>query len=77
MTPLTDTTDATGGIPRSRFGRAYLRYAVEPWMYLSPAVLLICFVMLIPLAIGISYSVQSINLLRPFQTPRFARRLGE
>ncbi len=68
MTPLTDTTDATGGEPRSRFGRAYLRYAVEPWMYLSPAVLLICFVMLIPLAIGISYSVQSINLLRPFQT---------
>lgn len=56
------------GMPRTRFGRAYLRYAVEPWLYLSPAMLLICLVMLVPLAIGISYSVQSINLLNPFDT---------
>jgi multiple sugar transport system permease protein len=54
------------GLPRARFARAWLRYAVEPYVYLSPALLLICFVMLVPLAIGISYAFQSINLLRPF-----------
>lgn len=59
--------DATG-LPRSRFGRAYFRYMVEPWFYLSPAVVLICLIMLVPLAIGITYSVQAINLLKPFES---------
>ncbi|PZX14357.1 carbohydrate ABC transporter membrane protein 1 (CUT1 family) [Palleronia aestuarii] len=67
MTTLSGN-DTASGIPRTRFGRAYLAYAVEPWLYLSPAILLLIFVMLIPLGIGISYSVQSINLLRPFET---------
>ena len=49
MTTLMDEKSVPG-MPRTRFARAYLRYAVEPWLYLSPAVLLICFVMLIPLA---------------------------
>ncbi|GGF74996.1 sugar ABC transporter permease [Mameliella alba] len=66
--PITSPENVVSGEPRTRFGRAYFRYAVEPWLYASPAILLICFVMLIPLAIGIAYSVQSINLLKPFDT---------
>lgn len=46
----------------------YWQYMVEPFLYLSPAILLIGTVMLIPLIIGISYSFQSIELLRPFNT---------
>ena len=56
---------APGGI-RGRANRFYIRYLVEPYLYLSPALLLICLVMLVPLAIGITYSFQSLNLLRPF-----------
>nr|WP_245398795.1 sugar ABC transporter permease [Oceaniglobus trochenteri] len=41
---------------------------MEPWLYLSPAIILIGLVMLVPLAIGISYSFQSIELLRPMNT---------
>ncbi|WP_297586162.1 carbohydrate ABC transporter permease [Roseibium sp.] len=41
---------------------------VEPYLYLSPAIILIALVMLVPLAIGISYAFQSVNLLRPFQS---------
>ncbi|WP_371169617.1 carbohydrate ABC transporter permease [Aliiroseovarius sp. 2305UL8-7] len=52
-----------------RAGRSlYWRYMVEPFIYLSPAIVLIGTVMLIPLIIGISYSFQSIELLRPFNT---------
>lgn len=46
----------------------YLQYMVEPFLYLSPAILLIGTVMLIPLTVGISYSFQSIELLNPFNT---------
>ncbi|MCC0030444.1 MAG: sugar ABC transporter permease [Brucellaceae bacterium] len=56
---------APGNI-RGRANRFYIRYLVEPYLYLSPALLLICLVMLVPLAIGITYSFQSLNLLRPF-----------
>ena len=41
------------------------RYMIEPWLYLSPAIVLLSTVMLVPLVIGISYSFQSITLLRP------------
>ncbi|WP_209599090.1 sugar ABC transporter permease [Ruegeria sp. HKCCSP351] len=44
----------------------YLQYMVEPFFYLSPAVLLIGAVIMVPLIIGISYSFQSIELLKPF-----------
>ena len=40
---------------------------VEPYLYLTPAILLIALVMLVPLVIGISYSFQSVMLLRPNQ----------
>ena len=46
----------------------YLQYMVEPFLYLSPAILLLGTVMLIPLIVGISYSFQSIELLNPFNT---------
>ncbi|MEP1574356.1 MAG: sugar ABC transporter permease [Roseibium album] len=41
---------------------------VEPYLYLSPAVIVIALVMLVPLVIGISYAFQAVNLLRPFDT---------
>lgn len=46
----------------------YWQYLVEPYLYLSPAIFLIGIVMMIPLIIGISYSFQSIELLKPFDT---------
>lgn len=45
----------------------YWSYVVEPYLYLSPAIILIALVMMLPLIIGISYSFQSIMLLRPSQ----------
>lgn len=69
MTTATGHSDThVPGEIRGRAARFYLHYLVEPYLYLSPALLLICFVMLVPLAIGISYSFQSINLLNPFET---------
>jgi multiple sugar transport system permease protein len=45
----------------------YLQYLVEPFYYLSPAIILIGAVMMVPLIVGISYSFQSIELLNPFK----------
>lgn len=66
---MTASAQATAapGMPRARFG-LYWRHLVEPYAYLSPAILLICLVMLVPLTIGISYSFQSIAILKPFDT---------
>jgi multiple sugar transport system permease protein len=55
------------GAPRARRS-LYLQYMVEPFFYLSPAILLIGAVIMIPLIIGISYSFQSIELLKPFDS---------
>ena len=41
---------------------------LEPWLYLTPSIALIALVMLVPLAIGITYSFQSIILLRPMDS---------
>lgn len=46
----------------------YLQYLVEPFLYLSPAIILIGAVIMVPLVIGISYSFQSIELLKPFDS---------
>jgi multiple sugar transport system permease protein len=46
----------------------YWQYMVEPFLYLSPAIFLIGAVVLVPLVVGISYSFQSINLLKPFDS---------
>lgn len=57
-----DHRRAPGG---HRTGRRLL-VALEPWLYVSPAVLLIAAVMLVPLAVGISYAFRDIQLLNPF-----------
>jgi len=46
-------------------GRRFV-LAAEPWIYASPALILICTIMLVPLAIGISYAFRDIVLLNPF-----------
>ena len=53
---------------RVRQNRAWRRHALaaaEPWLYASPAVLLIAAILLMPLAIGISYAFRDIQLLDP------------
>lgn len=67
MTGTAAHTKKAPGVPRGRFGLT-LSYLVEPYLYLSPAVILIGLIILAPLAIGISYSFQAIALLRPFDT---------
>lgn len=48
--------------------RLTLANLAEPYLYLSPALILIGLVMLVPLVIGFSYAFQSISLLNPFET---------
>ena len=50
---------------RGRAARAYLAMAVEPWLYLGPALALIGLVIIVPLGIGIGYSFREFSLLRP------------
>jgi multiple sugar transport system permease protein len=46
-------------------GRRWLALAVEPWVYASPALLLIAGVLLVPLGIGLSYAFRNMQLLDP------------
>ncbi|MEZ5834680.1 MAG: sugar ABC transporter permease [Geminicoccaceae bacterium] len=39
---------------------------LEPWCYLSPALVLIVMVMVVPLFVGISYAFQDVQILKPF-----------
>ncbi|MDR3375886.1 MAG: sugar ABC transporter permease [Ancalomicrobiaceae bacterium] len=57
---MTDGTHAQPGF----FSRRFVR-ALEPWLYASPAVLLIVAVLLVPLLVGISYAFRDIQLLDP------------
>lgn len=50
---------------RPRRGRRLAR-AFEPWFYVSPAILLIAAVLLVPLMIGLSYAFRNLQLLDPF-----------
>jgi multiple sugar transport system permease protein len=43
----------------------YWTYLVEPYLYLTPAIILIAVIILIPLIVGIGYSFQAVMLLRP------------
>lgn len=47
---------------------AKLKWVAEPYIYMSPAIILIALVMVVPLVIGVSYAFQSISLLNPFAT---------
>ena len=38
----------------------------EPWLYSAPALILIVAVMLVPLALGLSYAFRDVKLLNPF-----------
>lgn len=40
--------------------------ALEPWLYATPSIILIVAIMLVPLAIGMSYAFRDIQLLKPF-----------
>ncbi len=46
--------------------RRRLMAALEPYFYISPAVVLIALVMLMPLVLGLSYAVRDIQILNPF-----------
>jgi len=50
--------------PGSRFSKV----AFEPYLYLSPALVLIALVLFVPLIVGLSYAFQSIQILNPFKT---------
>lgn len=64
MTMALPTSPGKGrGRPFKRF-----HWLIEPYLYLSPAIILIALVMLVPLVVGISYAFQSISLLNPFET---------
>ncbi|MCB9945141.1 MAG: sugar ABC transporter permease [Geminicoccaceae bacterium] len=43
-----------------------LSLMLEPWCYLSPALVLIVMVMVVPLFVGISYAFQDVQILKPF-----------
>src|SRR5690242_16909011 len=51
---------------RSGTGLRRLGRRLEPYLYASPALILIAAVMLAPLAIGVSYAFRDIQLLNPF-----------
>ena len=46
-----------------------LAVASEPYLYSAPALILIVAVMLVPLALGISYAFRDVKLLNPFGAP--------
>lgn len=59
----------TQGMQAPGATRAHQRFVwshlIEPYLYLTPALVLISLVMLIPLVVGVSYSFQSMMLLKP------------
>src|SRR5262245_27180040 len=61
-------SDATAALPnaprRSLFDRM-TRHA-EPYLYSAPALILIVTIMLVPLALGLSYCFRDVQLLNPF-----------
>ncbi len=62
-------TSITGTLDRRHDRRPWpkrLADASEPYLYSAPSLILIIAVMLVPLAIGISYAFRDIQLLNPF-----------
>jgi multiple sugar transport system permease protein len=62
---MTEAVSAPYGRDRRPFLRR-LANASEPYLYSAPALILIVTVMLVPLAIGISYAFRDMTLLDPF-----------
>jgi multiple sugar transport system permease protein len=46
----------------------FAELALEPYLYLSPALILLALVMFVPLIVGLSYAFQNIQILNPFAT---------
>ena len=61
-----DAAEAPGA-RRPESGR-FSGLAIEPYIYLSPALVLIALVMFVPLIVGLSYAFQNIQILNPFAT---------
>jgi multiple sugar transport system permease protein len=57
----------TGPGARPGPGR-FAEVALEPWLYLSPALILLALVMFVPLIVGLSYAFRDIQILNPFAT---------
>ena len=53
-----------GPMPAAHKRKFFL--AAEPWIYASPALILIITILLVPLGIGVSYAFRNIVLLDPF-----------
>jgi multiple sugar transport system permease protein len=64
MTAVVGT--APGRVRSRRRGRFSAR--LEPYLYLSPALLLLALVMVVPLLVGLSYAFRNIQLFNPFAT---------
>lgn len=56
----------TGPARRPQSLRRRLAAAAEPWLYTAPMLVLLIAVMLVPLALGLSYAFRDIQLLNPF-----------
>jgi multiple sugar transport system permease protein len=46
----------------------FAEFALEPYLYLSPALVLLALVMFVPLIVGLSYAFRDIQILNPFAT---------
>jgi multiple sugar transport system permease protein len=64
---MTVAVGAAPGRVRSR-RRGRLSARLEPYLYLSPALLLLALVMFVPLLVGLSYAFRNIQLFNPFAT---------
>jgi len=62
---MTAAVGAAPGRVRSR-RRGRLSARLEPYLYLSPALLLLALVMFVPLLVGLSYAFRNIQLFNPF-----------
>ncbi|MGI4764222.1 MAG: carbohydrate ABC transporter permease [Janthinobacterium lividum] len=56
---------APGHLAPRRSARRRLALAVEPWLYTVPSVFLIALIMLVPLALGLSFAFRDLVLLDP------------
>ncbi len=60
------TVISLSAVPPRGLSRRRLLGVLEPYLYAMPAVVLIAAVLLVPLAIGLSYAFRDITLLDPF-----------
>ena len=60
MTYAVSAIQPAGRPPKKRLTQA----AIEPWLYLSPAIVLLVVVLVVPLIIGISYSFRKFSAFK-------------